>query len=66
MNRFLRSICGGLLLVLAASVHAGFLKEWQVKETASAPLLAAGRIIAVRWNERVPDDRLSWKAEPGR
>jgi hypothetical protein len=39
------------------------LKEWQVKETASAPVLVTGRILAVHRNERVPDDQLSWKAE---
>ena len=62
MNRSLRSLCG-CLLALAPSLHAGFLKEWQVNETASAPVLVTGRITAVHRNERVPDDRLSWKAE---
>jgi hypothetical protein len=63
MKNSVLSTCGSLLLLLPLSLHAGFLKEWQVKETASAPVLVAGRILAVHRNERVPDDQLSWKAE---
>ena len=50
-------------LLLPLSLHAGFIKEWQFKETASAPVLVTGRIIGVHRNERVPEDQLSWKAE---
>lgn len=58
-------ICGCLLLLLPfpLSLRAGFIKEWQVKETASAPVLITGRILAVHQNQRVDEDRLSWKAE---
>jgi hypothetical protein len=57
--------CGSLLLLLPLplSLHAGFLKEWQLKETASASVLVTGRIAAMHRNERVPEDQLSWKAE---
>jgi hypothetical protein len=56
-------LCCALSLLLSLGLHAGFIKEWQVKETASAPVLVAGRIVDVHRNERVPEDRLSWKAE---
>lgn len=52
-----------LLLLLALGLQAGFLREWQLKETASAPVLVIGRILGVHRNERVPEDQLSWKAE---
>ena len=65
MRNSVLSTCGSLLplLTLPLSLHAGFMKEWQVKETASAPVLVTGRVLDVRRNERVPDDKLSWKAE---
>lgn len=65
MKNSVLSICGSLflLLPLPLSVQAGFLKEWQVKETASAPILVTGRVLAVHSNERVPEGRLSWKDE---
>jgi hypothetical protein len=65
MTNSVLSTCGSLLLLLPLplSLHAGFIKEWQVKETASAPVLVTGRILAVHRNERVPEDQLSWKAE---
>ena len=44
-------------------VQAGSVKIWWLKETASAPVLVVGRVIAVHKNERVPENRLSWKAE---
>jgi len=56
-------LCCALSLLLSLGLHAGFIKEWQLKETASAPVLVAGRILDVHRNERVPEDRLSWKAE---
>jgi hypothetical protein len=38
-------------------------KEWQLKKTASAPVLVAGRILSVHRNGRVPEGQVSWKAE---
>jgi hypothetical protein len=52
-----------LLLPLSLTLHAGFLKEWQLKETAAAPVVVTGRILDVHSNGRVPDDQLSWKTE---
>jgi hypothetical protein len=65
MNNTVLSICGSLLLLLPLplSLHAGFIKQWQLKESASAPVVVTGRILGVRRNERVPQDQLSWKAE---
>ena len=65
MTNSVLSTCGSLLLLLPLplSLHAGFIKEWQLKETASAPVLVTGRILGVHRNERVPEDQLSWKAE---
>lgn len=65
MRNSVLSTCGSLLLLLPLplSLHAGFIKEWQLKETASAPVLVTGRILGVHRNERVPEDQLSWKAE---
>src|SRR5580704_7320823 len=65
MKNSVLSICGSLLLLLPlpGSLHAGFIKEWQLKESASAPVVVTGRILGVRRNERVPQDQLSWKAE---
>jgi hypothetical protein len=63
MTNSVLSTCSSLLLLLPLSLHAGFIKEWQVKETASAPVLVTGRILNVHRNERVPEDRLAWKAE---
>ncbi len=65
MTNFVLSTCGSLLLLLPLplSLHAGFIKEWQLKETAAAPVVVTGRILSVRKNERVRQDQLSWKAE---
>lgn len=65
MKNSVLSTCGSLLLLLPLplSLHAGFIKEWQLKETASAPVLVTGRILGVHRNGRVPEDRVSWKAE---
>jgi hypothetical protein len=65
MKNSVLSTCGSLLLLLPfpLSLHAGFVKEWQLKETASAPVLVTGHILGVHRNERVPEDQLSWKAE---
>jgi hypothetical protein len=64
-DRFFLSTCGSLLLLvsLPLSVHAGLIQEWQLKDTASAPVLIIGRILDVHGKERVPEDQLSWKAE---
>ncbi|HXB67074.1 MAG TPA: hypothetical protein VNY05_02460 [Candidatus Acidoferrales bacterium] len=52
-----------LLVGIPASVEAGFLKIWQLKETAAAPVLVVGRVLGVEKRERVPDGSLPWKAE---
>lgn len=52
-----------LLVCMAAGVDAGFIKVWQLKETATAPVLVVGRVIGVQKEERVPEGSLSWKAE---
>lgn len=59
------SPCGSLLLLLPLplSLHAGFIKQWQLKETASTPVLVIGHILGVHRDQRVPEDQLSWKAE---
>src|ERR1700676_5706389 len=56
-------IIATLLLLAPAGVEAGFLKTWQLKETASAPVLVVGRVVDVQKTERVPDESLPWKAE---
>lgn len=62
MKNSVLSTCGSLLL-LPLGLHAGFIKEWQLKETASAPVLVTGRILGVHRNGRVPQNQVSWKAE---
>jgi hypothetical protein len=52
-----------LLLLAPAVVRAGFVKIWQLKETAAAPVLVVGRVIDVKKIERVPAASLAWKAE---
>src|SRR5579871_345470 len=52
-----------MLLPLPPSMQAGFIKEWQLQETASADVLVTGRILDVHRNERVSEDRVSWQAE---
>lgn len=52
-----------LLVCMAIGVDAGFIKVWQLKETATAPVLVVGRVIGVQRGERVRDGSLSWKAE---
>jgi len=55
-----------LLLVPAAipaGAEAGFIKFWQLKETAAASVLVVGRVLSVQKGERVPDGTLAWKAE---
>jgi hypothetical protein len=52
-----------LLLLAATGAEAGFLKTWQLKETAEAPVLVVGRVIGVQKVERVPNESLTWKAE---
>jgi hypothetical protein len=57
-----------LLVVLGASIRleAGFIKLWQLKETAAAPVLVVGRVVSVVKTERVPEDTLGWKNETWR
>ena len=50
-------------LLLAPTVEAGFMKVWQLQETAAAPVLVVGRVIDVQKAERVPDESLPWKSE---
>jgi hypothetical protein len=58
-----RKIILAMLLLLApAGVEAGFMKIWQLKETAAAPVLVVGRILGVQKIERVADGSLAWKA----
>jgi hypothetical protein len=55
-----------MLLVLVAmpvGVEAGFVKFWQLKETAAAPVLVVGRVLSVQKGERVPEESLPWKTE---
>ena len=65
MRHSVLSICGSLLLLLllALGLDAGFLKQWQLREIASAPVLVTGRILGIQRNKRAPEDQLSWKAE---
>jgi hypothetical protein len=39
------------------------MKIWELRETATAPVLVAGRIVDIQRVERVPDASLPWKAE---
>lgn len=55
-----RIILAMLLLLAPAGVQAGFLKIWELKETAAAPVLVVGRVIDVKKIERVPDGSLAW------
>jgi hypothetical protein len=52
-----------LVLLAPAGVQAGFVKFWELKETASAPILVVGRVLSVQKGERVPDGSLPWNAE---
>jgi hypothetical protein len=52
-----------VLFGLPFSIQAGFIKVWQLKETASAPVLVTGRVLAVHKNELAPEGSLPWKAE---
>ena len=52
-----------LLLCTPVGVRAGFIKVWQLKEIAAAPVLVVGRVLDVQKNERVPDGSLPWNAE---
>jgi hypothetical protein len=42
-----------LLMGFARCLDAGFVKFWQLKETAAAPVLVVGRVVGVQQNERV-------------
>ncbi len=52
-----------LMLLAPASGQAGFIKFWQLKEAAAAPVLVVGRVLSVQKGERVADGSLPWKAE---
>ena len=52
-----------LSTLLAAPLDAGFIKIWQLKETAAAPILVVGRVVSVAKKERIPEGALPWKAE---
>src|SRR5580700_7966282 len=51
------------LVALPVGVEAGFVKFWQLKETAAAHVLVVGRVLSVQKGERVPEESLPWKAE---
>jgi hypothetical protein len=63
MDIRLRLLVLPLLVSMPLCVEAGFIKVWQLKETASAPVLVVGRILNVRKGEPVPEGTLPWKAE---
>src|SRR5580704_17579823 len=64
MHRRNKTLLVILMLLLApAGVEAGFVKFWQLKETAAAPVLVVGRVLSVQKGERVPEESLPWKAE---
>src|ERR1039458_9874764 len=52
-----------LLLVMPVGVLAGFVKVWQLQETAAAPVLVVGRVLGVQKVERLPQGSLPWKNE---
>jgi len=52
-----------MFLGTPAGIEAGFIKVWQLKETATAPVLVVGRVLDVQKKERVPDGSLPWKDE---
>ena len=63
-SRSARGLLIPILMILPPlSLHAGYMKEWQLVETASAPVLVTGRILGVHRNGRVPEDQVPWKAE---
>jgi hypothetical protein len=52
-----------LLLCAPVGVRAGFIKDWQLKEIAAAPVLVVGQVLDIQKNERVRDGSLPWNAE---
>jgi hypothetical protein len=52
-----------ILLGIPRGLAAVFIKSWQLKETAAAPVLVVGRVLRVRQMQRVPDGSLPWTAE---
>jgi hypothetical protein len=52
-----------LMVSTPAGLNAGFVKIWQLKEIASAPVLIVGRIAAVHKGDPVQQESLQWKAE---
>jgi hypothetical protein len=63
MDTRLRLLVLPLLVSMPFCVEAGFIKFWQIEETASAPVLVVGRILDVRKGALVPEGTLPWKAE---
>jgi hypothetical protein len=52
-----------LLMCMPIGVEAGFVKFWQLNETATAPVLVVGQVVGIQKSERVPGGSLPWKAE---
>ena len=52
-----------VLAAMPASVEAGFIKFWQLKEGSAAPVLVVGRVLSVQKGEPVPEGSVPWKAE---
>ena len=52
-----------VLAAMPASVHAEFIKIWQLKEATAAPVLVVGRVLSVQKGEPVPEGSVPWKAE---
>src|SRR5579863_1922932 len=63
MDTRLRLLVLPLLVLMPLCVEAGFIKVWQLEETALAPVLVVGRILDVRKGDPVPEGTLPWKAE---
>jgi hypothetical protein len=52
-----------LLVCRPVPVEAGFVKIWQIEETAAAPVLVVVRVLSVRNGAPIPEGSLAWKAE---
>jgi hypothetical protein len=52
-----------VLIAIPHVARAGFIKVWQLKEAAAAPVLVVGRVLSVQKGERVPDGSVAWTAE---
>jgi hypothetical protein len=58
-----RTLIPLLLAVTLAELQAGFIKIWQFEETAAAPVLVVGRVLAIQKGERLPESSQRGKAE---